>query len=207
MALHDDKSIGRDGRARVLGDVAPAFGLDRGAKRLFDIVAAAIGLLLLSPILVIASIAIKLDSPGPIFFRASVYGYKNRAIRVFKFRSMPACAEADRTNPRVTRVGRVLRQTGIEELPQLFNVLRGEMSIVGPRPYAGRQHLVEYGLTPLLNDFKPGMTGLAQITEARAGFETTKQHINDDMCYVENWSLLLDIKIILMTFFLRKPTM
>ena len=101
---------------------------------------------------------------------------------------MTACAEADRT---VTRLGQVLRQTGIEDIPQLLNVLLGEMSIVGPR-------------MPLLNGFKPGLTGLAQINDAREGFGTTKQHINDDMRYVETWSLLLDIKIILMTLFLRK---
>jgi lipopolysaccharide/colanic/teichoic acid biosynthesis glycosyltransferase len=186
---------------RVSGSVAPAFRRNRSVKRAFDIVAAGIGLLLFSPILLIVSIAIKLDSRGPVFCRETLYGYKDRGIRVFKFRSMTACAEADRT---LTRVGQVLRQTGIEDIPQLLNVLLGEMSIVGPRPYASRQHLFEYGLMPLLNGFKPGMTGLAQINDARQGFGTTKQHINDDVRYVETWSLLLDIKIILMTLFLRK---
>ena len=186
---------------RVSGSVAPAFRRNRSVKRAFDIVAAGIGLLLFSPILLIVSIAIKLDSGGPVFSRETLYGYKDRGIRVFKFRSKTACAEADRT---VTRVGQVLRQTGIEDIPQLLNVLLGEMSIVGPRPYASRQQLFEYGLMPLLNDFKPGMTGLAQINDAREGFGTMKQHINDDMRYVETWSLLLDIKIILMTLFLRK---
>jgi len=204
MALHGNSSIGRHSRAHVISDVAPALGVDRRAKRVFDIVAATVGLMLFSPILLITSIAIKLDSRGPIFFRETLYGYRNRAIRLLRFRSIAACAEADRINSRVTQVGQVLRQTGIEELPQLVNVLCGEMSIVGPRPYTSRQDLFEYDLMPLLNGFKPGMTGLAQITEAHEGFGTMEQHVNDDLHYVKNWSLSLDIKIILMTLFLRK---
>ena len=100
----------------------------------------------------------------------------------------------------MTPVGRILRRTGIDELPQLLNVLRGEMSIVGPRPYTSRQDLFENRLMPLLN-VKPGMTGWSQITESREGLRTTEQRIIDDLHYVENWSLLLDIKIILMTAF------
>jgi lipopolysaccharide/colanic/teichoic acid biosynthesis glycosyltransferase len=97
------------------------------------------GLILFAPILLIASIAIKLDSRGPIFIRKTLYRYDNRAIKVLKFRVVTTCVEGDRINPRVTQVGQILSETGIDELPQLFNVLRGEMSIVGPRPYASRQ--------------------------------------------------------------------
>jgi putative colanic acid biosynthesis UDP-glucose lipid carrier transferase len=105
----------------------------------------------------------------------------------------------------VTPFDRILRRTGIDELPQLLNVLRGEMSIVGPHPYTSRQDLFENHFMPLLN-VKPGMTGLSQITEAREGFRTTEQRIKDDLHYVENWSLFLDIKIILMTAFSQQPS-
>jgi len=97
-----------------------------------------------------------------------------------------------------------LRQNGIDELPQLLNVLRGEMSIVGPRPYTSRQYVFGKQIMPLLN-VKPGMIGWSQISESREGFRTTEQRINDDLHYVENWSLFLDIKIILMTTFSQRP--
>jgi len=197
MALHGDRSIGGCGSSRVLG-----FGLERHAKRVFDFVVATMGVILFSPILLVASIAIKLDSRGPVFLREIRYGYENRAIRVLKFRSMSVCAEANEIHSRPTRIGRVLSLTGIDELPQLFNVLRGEMSIVGPRPYARRQDSFEYGLMPWLSGFKPGMTGLAQINEAREGFGSTAQRVNDDLHYVEDWSLFLDVKIILTMLFL-----
>jgi lipopolysaccharide/colanic/teichoic acid biosynthesis glycosyltransferase len=164
------------------------------------------GLILFSPILVITSIAIKLDTRGPIFIRETLHGYEKRAIRAIKFRSTTPCAEADGIDLPVTRVGRVLRRTGINELPQLFNVLWGEMSIVGPRPnLIIRQDLSRYEEMPLQNGFKPGMTSLAQITETRQGSGTEVQYTNDDMHYVENWSLFLDAKIILMALFSEKP--
>lgn len=204
MAFHDDSSVGRHNRRRVLS-AAPALGLGGRIKRIFDIVAAITGLVLLSPIILLAGVAIKLDSRGPIFSREIAYGYKNRAFRVLKFRSVTACAKANRTNSHVTRVGQVLRQTGIDELPQLLNVLGGAMSIVGPRPYARRQDLFEIRLTPVLHGVKPGLTGWAQINEYREGFTIAEQRINDDLYYVENWSLFLDIKIILLTLVSLKP--
>jgi len=159
---------------------------------------AATSLVLLSPIILVVSVAIKFDSDGPVFSGETLYGYKNRAFRALKFRSVKTCAETDRDDWQVTRVGRVLRRTGIDELPRLLNVVSGEISIVGPRPYARRQDLFENRLMPLLDGVKPGLTGWAQIVEAREGFRTTEQRINDDLHYVENWSLFLDIKIILM---------
>ena len=204
MGLHDDGSISRQSGARFLPYVAPSLGGRRWAKRLFDIGAATATLILLSPIILIAAVAVKIGSRGSIFCDETLYGYGNRPIRVLKFRSAVTCGRTNRLGSRVTWVGRVLRRTGIDELPQLLNVLRGEMSIVGPRPYASRQNLFENTLMPLLSA-KPGMTGWSQIKESREGFRTTKQRISDDLHYVENWSLLLDIKIIMMTAFSQKP--
>jgi len=196
--FHDDGSVGRQSRGRVLDGVVPALGLGRRIKRIFDIAVAATSLVLLSPIILVVSVAIKFDSDGPVFSGETLYGYKNRAFRALKFRSVKTCAETDRDDWQVTRVGRGLRRTGIDELPRLLNVVSGEISIVGPLPYARRQDLFENRLMPLLDGVKPGLTGWAQIVEAREGFRTTEQRINDDLHYVENWSLFLDIKIILM---------
>ena len=162
MALwpfQDNDSSGKQNRPRVLGDIAPALESGGRIKRVFDIVAATGALVLLAPIILVASIAIKVDSRGPILSREIAYGYKNRAFRAIKFRSVAACAEADRNSSHVTRVGRVLRPTGIDEFPQLLNVLRGEMSIVGPRPHTHHQDLFENRLMPLLDGVKPGLTG------------------------------------------------
>ena len=183
-------------RARVLGDVPPSSGLNRCAKRLFDIIVATAGLVLFSPIILVACVAIKLDSRGPIFVWEARYGHKSWAIWVLRFRSVTADAEASQVNSCVTRVGQILRRSGIDGLPQLFNVLRGDMSIVGPRPFAHRRDLFE---NSVLNSVKPGLTGWAQLAESREGFRTTEQRIKDDVFYAKNQSLLLDIKIILMT--------
>ena len=201
MAFGDNGWIGKNSRRRALGDGVAASGLGGGIKRAFDIIAGIASLILASPVILIVSMAIKLDSRGPIFSRETLYGYKNRPIVVLKFRSTMACPERDQTNFRATRVGRVLRQAGIDQLPRLFNVLVGEMSIVGPHPYARPHDLFEKRLVPLLDGVKPGLTGWAQFIESRQGLRTTDQRINDDLYYVENWSLSLDIKIVLMTLF------
>ena len=149
MALRDDKSIDGANSGAALSNSLPALRQDHIARRIVDIAAATIGLILFSPLLLIAFIAIGLDSPGPILVRESRYGYKNRPIQIFKFRLVGAGAESDRTNSRLTRVGRFLSQTGIDELPGLVNVLRGETSIVGPPPSAHPK--------TSLNSVKPGM--------------------------------------------------
>lgn len=163
MALQDKKSIGQ-GNSPALGSGGVPARLVQLAKRIFDLVAATMCLILFAPILLITSIAIKLDSRGPILIRETLYGYKNRAIQIRKFRVAMVCAEGEQTNPRLTRVGQLLRQTGIDELPQLSNVLRGEMSIIGPRPSTHP--------STLLNGDKPGMTSWAQMV----GFQ------NSDPC-------------------------
>jgi lipopolysaccharide/colanic/teichoic acid biosynthesis glycosyltransferase len=130
MALHDGKSIGEDRSEAALGGVVLGRGLGQRSKRILDIAAATVILICYAPILLIASVAIKLDSRGPISIRETRHGDKNRAKQVFKFRLTTACAEGDRSNRRLTRVGRILWQTGIDELPQFINVLRGEISFI-----------------------------------------------------------------------------
>ena len=131
MELRDHKSGGGDSDATFLPDVVPAFRLHERTKRMLDIFTATMGIILFAPILLITSIAIKLDSRGSIFVRDIKYGYKDRKIQFLKFRLVAACTASDPINPRLTRVGRILSQFGIDELPLLFNVLCGEMSIVG----------------------------------------------------------------------------
>ena len=119
VALQDERSIGRANSRTALRQVLRAFGVERASKRLFDIAAAVTGLILFSPLLVIASIAIKLEAGGRIFIAETLCGYENRPIRALRFRLTRACAEIDRTYPRPTRVGRILSQSGIDEFPRL----------------------------------------------------------------------------------------
>ena len=190
MSLREGRSIG--GRSQPLDEVA---ALCPGVKRAFDVFAATISLTLLSPLILVVSVAIKLNSYGPILIRKTEFGYNNGPIHVFRFRS--ATARADCTNSHVTQVGRVLRRTGIDLIPQLINVLLGDMSIVGPPALPSPQQVHDYGLLPMLASIKPGMTRGVQITEQRHEFDAIKQPINDDLHYVMNWSIFLDIKIIL----------
>jgi lipopolysaccharide/colanic/teichoic acid biosynthesis glycosyltransferase len=147
VALQDERSIGRADCGTAVCEVLPAFGMGRATKRLSDIAAVAIGLILFSPLLLIASIAIKLETRGPIFIGETLCGYKNRSIRVTRFRLTRVCAENDRIHPHPTRVGRILNQTGVGELPGLFSVLRGDMSIIGPSPCPHPQSIFEKGQT------------------------------------------------------------
>jgi putative colanic acid biosynthesis UDP-glucose lipid carrier transferase len=179
-------------------------------KQALDYVGAAVGLVLLFPLMVFAAIAIKLDSQGPVFFQQRRNGFNQRVIKVYKFRTMTVTeddkvVQASRGDRRVTRVGRVLRATSIDELPQLINVLKGEMSLVGPRPHA-ISHNEHYG--KYLRRYthrhavKPGITGLAQVNGFRGpteDLELMRKRIECDLEYIENWSLWLDIKIIART--------
>jgi lipopolysaccharide/colanic/teichoic acid biosynthesis glycosyltransferase len=159
VALQDDEAIGRAGSGSGLRDILSAFRLEHAGKRLGDIAAAIVGLVVFSPLLLIACFAIRLDSPGPVLVRRTRYGYKNRPIQVLKFRLERAWAESDRSRPPLTRVGRMLSQTGIDELPRLVNVLRGEMSIFGPQPSAHPK--------ASLSRTKPGMIHWAQTFATR----------------------------------------
>jgi Undecaprenyl-phosphate glucose phosphotransferase len=194
----------------------PLTPFSRAIKRAFDIAAAIAGLILASPLFVIVPLAIKLDSRGPVLFRQTRHGYNNERIRVLKFRTMTVMEDGDnfrqvaRHDPRVTRLGRFLRRTSIDELPQLFNVLAGDMSIVGPRPHATAQNEV---FAELISSFsrrhnvKPGITGWAQVNGYRGETDTLEKmlrRVEHDLYYIDNWSLLLDLKIVIMTLFSRK---
>src|SRR3984893_7774326 len=195
---------------------SPLSPFNRAIKRAFDVAAAIAGLILLSPFFVIVSLAIKLDSRGRVLFRQTRHGYKNEPIRVLKFRSMTVMEDGDnfrpaiRHDPRVTRLGRILRRTNIDELPQLFNVLVGDMSIVGPRPHATAQNEL---FAEVISSFsrrhnvKPGITGWAQANGYRGNTDTLekmRRRVENDLYYIDNWSLFLDLKILVMTLFSRK---
>jgi putative colanic acid biosynthesis UDP-glucose lipid carrier transferase len=191
-------------------NATPLDGPDALVKAALDRVAAALLLLLLSPLLVAVALTIRLDSPGPVLFRQPRHGHDGRVFDVLKFRTMrvteraPA-RQATREDPRITRIGRALRRTSIDELPQLINVLRGEMSLVGPRPhpvalndaYADRLHAFMQR-----HRVKPGMTGWAQVNGYRGETDTLekmRKRLEHDLYYIENWSLLLDLRILALT--------
>ena len=194
----------------------PLSRVDLLIKRGFDVVASIMGLALLSPLFLFAAIAIKLDSPGPIFFRQTRHGYNKQTIRVIKFRTMTTLEDGDdfkqvsRNDDRVTRIGRVLRRTNIDEIPQLINVLMGHMSVVGPRPHAtAHNEMFEGRIMPFArrHNVKPGITGWAQVNGARGETDTLekmRQRVEYDLYYIDNWSFLFDIKIIMMTLFSKR---
>lgn len=193
----------------------PISGMDAAVKSLEDKVLTVLILALIWPLLVLVAIAIKLDSPGPIFFRQPREGFNNQPFRVYKFRSMyHDHAEIDRINqasrgdPRITRVGRILRRTSLDELPQLFNVLNGDMSLVGPRPHAastragGRLFSDVVASYAARHKVKPGITGWAQVCGWRGETDTEDKLVKrfeHDLYYIENWSLPFDFYILFRT--------
>ena len=189
--------------------------VNRVQKRALDVIVASIALVILSPLLLAVMIAIKLDSPGPVMFRQMRVGQGNRHFRIYKFRSMlvetndsDGTRSASRDDDRITRVGRFIRRTSIDELPQILNVLRSEMSMVGPRPHAlgslagdelfwhaSNQYWLRHAL-------KPGITGLAQIRGFRGAtdsVEDLEKRVRCDLEYLSNWSIGLDIMILVKT--------
>lgn len=178
-------------------------------KRFFDIVLSALALVVLSPVLLLTWIAIKLDSPGPAVFRQQRLGLHGKEFTFLKFRSMTVNAEhtgsgvySEAGDPRVTRVGKIIRATSLDELPQLWNILRGDMSIVGPRPPLTYHPwpIGEYTPEQLhMFDVRPGLTGWAQV-HGRKAVEWHKR-IEMNVWYTRNYSLWLDIKILFMTVF------
>ncbi len=184
-------------------------------KRIQDIVLGSLMLLAFSPIMLATAIAIKLDSPGPIFFRQRRHGFNNEAIRVWKFRSMythmtdhTSAQQVQKADPRVTRVGKFIRKTSLDELPQLFNVIAGEMSLVGPRPHAIGMKTGSEESARLVAEYawrhrmKPGVTGWAAINGSRGALDTAedvRRRVALDIDYIERQSFWFDLYIMLMT--------
>lgn len=216
--IHQWPAVSFAGMPAVRVVKRPLTDVQVAIKRAEDIALASLAILFLAPALLAIAAAVKLSSPGPIIFRQHRHGFNHARFRVWKFRSMyvgapppaktdlGAVAQATRDDPRVTRVGRFLRRTSLDELPQLFNVLLGDMSMVGPRPHAV-EHNEFYGR--LIENYmgrhrmKPGITGWAQVHGWRgetADIEKMKARVDYDLWYVDNWSPLLDLKILLMTF-------
>lgn len=188
---------------------------DSVAKRLFDIVFSLLGIVAFSPIMIATAIAIRIDSKGPVLFRQKRHGFNNEVIDVFKFRSMyaekcdPTARNAvTKNDPRVTRVGRFIRKTSIDELPQFFNVLRGDISLVGPRPHAVTAQSRDRLYGEVVDGYfarhrvKPGVTGWAQINGWRGEIDSDdkiRQRTEFDLYYIENWSLWFDLRILFLT--------
>ena len=187
---------------------------ERAIKRGVDIIVSMTAIAFFGPFFVIATIAIMLDSPGPIIFRQRRGGLNGKEFVIFKFRTMtvledgPVVTQVHWDDFRVTRIGKLLRRSSIDELSQLFNVLRGEMSLVGPRPHAlahddkYRVHITNYADR---YHVKPGLTGWAQVNGLRgetASFEQMAERVKFDLWYISNWSLSLDLKILLRTSFI-----
>jgi len=182
-----------------------------------DVLLSRILLLLLLPLMALIALAIKLDSPGPIIFKQRRHAFNNSEFDIYKFRTMRYCGDVSgdwleqtaRFDRRVTGVGRFLRSTSLDELPQLFNVVKGEMSLVGPRPHAVNMRTEDRLGSEITGEYahrhrvKPGMTGWSQVNGARGATTTTAQlrhRVALDLMYIDNWSLWLDLKILVLTF-------
>jgi putative colanic acid biosynthesis UDP-glucose lipid carrier transferase len=192
----------------------PLTGVSKLSKAIEDKVLSFIILVLISPILLMVAIAIKLDSPGPVFFRQNRTGWNGKKFSIWKFRSMYAdqqvveadeLQQAQKNDPRITKVGAYIRKTSLDELPQLFNVFTGEMSLVGPRPHAV-QHDESYSRRVtdyyVRHNIKPGITGLAQVRGYRGetkDMDLMTKRIESDIEYINNWSVWLDITILVRT--------
>jgi Undecaprenyl-phosphate glucose phosphotransferase len=184
---------------------------ERAAKRAFDIAAATAGLLAIAPLLLAISFAVWIESPGPVLFRQTRGGFNGRAFHILKFRTMrvmedgPTIIQATSNDHRLTRIGRWLRRSSMDELPQLINVLRGDMSLVGPRPHA-LAHDVQYSRLisnyPYRHHVRPGITGWAQVNGFRGETPTVdkmRQRVELDLWYATNWSFWLDLRILFWT--------
>ncbi|MGB3556334.1 MAG: exopolysaccharide biosynthesis polyprenyl glycosylphosphotransferase [Jannaschia sp.] len=216
-AFSRDYGFARPDRDPLISAIRRSFAPERRlTKRTFDLVVAAIAIVALAPIMLAAAAAIRLETPGPILFRQKRHGYNDRIIEVLKFRSMHA-RDADpiarrvvtRDDPRVTRVGRFLRRSSIDELPQLFNVLRGDLSLVGPRPHAvdalsSRQERFNQIIDgySARHRLPPGITGWAQVNGWRGEIDDAaklRARFEHDLFYIENWSIWFDLRIMLRT--------
>ena len=204
--------VERIGPIAALSLTEPPLGvLPTLIKRSFDVVTAALALIALSGVFAIVAVLIKWDSQGPVFFKQRRLGYNQREFKIYKFRSMTAMDDGDhvqqarRDDPRVTRIGRILRRYNIDELPQLINVLKGEMSIVGPRPHAVAHDRIfekRIGMYPRRLNVRPGITGWAQVHGHRGVTDTDDKmtaRVEHDLYYIDHWSIWLDLYIVMLT--------
>ena len=179
-------------------------------KRCVDIIGSVLGLIIVSPIMILTAEAVKLSSPGPIIFKQERIGLHNKPFWMYKFRTMEIQKESSekkawtvRNDPRVTKIGKFLRRTSLDEFPQLYNILRGDMSLVGPRPERPlfvekfREEIPRYMIK---HQVRPGLTGWAQINGYR-GDTSIRKRIDYDIFYIENWTMGLDFKIMFLTIF------
>lgn len=207
-----DPATARIGHMRTIRlSRAPLTLRDRILKRAFDVTAALLLLTLFAPLFVAIALLIKLDSPGPVLFRQRRHGFNHHEFRVFKFRTMKTLddgttiQQATRNDARITRVGRFLRSTNLDELPQLFNVVADQMSLVGPRPHAiahNNEYEEKIRLYACRHKVKPGITGWAQVNGHRGetdSIEKMHRRVDHDLFYIHHWSLMFDIKILVMT--------
>jgi putative colanic acid biosysnthesis UDP-glucose lipid carrier transferase len=211
------------GRWSSLGDLpiisvfeTPFYGVDGAVKRIEDIVLGLGALLVASPVMFVVAILIKLTSKGPVFFKQRRYGLNGEVIEVLKFRSMrvaedgPVVKQATKDDPRITPIGRFMRRTSIDELPQLFHVVGGSMSLVGPRPHAvahNEDYRVRIQGYMLRHKVKPGLTGWAQVNGWRGETDTLEKmekRIEHDLEYIRRWGLVFDLWIVFLTVFGRK---
>jgi Undecaprenyl-phosphate glucose phosphotransferase len=214
--LARSRIVGFDHALAIEVSRQPLSAYDVFLKRSFDLMVSLAGLVVLAPVLLLVALAIKLDSPGPVLFRQTRNGFNNASIRIFKFRTMTTAEDglpfrqAVRDDPRITRVGRLLRRTNIDELPQLINVLLGEMSIVGPRPHATAHNKMfenRIGSFARRHNVKPGLTGWAQVNGCRGETDTLlkmQQRVEFDLQYIDNWSFFFDLQICALTLFCKK---
>jgi len=209
---YENARVSSIGRSRALALTAPPLGIvSRVMKRSFDFVVALVAILLLSPVLALIALLVRLDSRGPAFFRQRRRGYNQKEFRIWKFRTMTTLEDGDVVrqarlgDERITRIGAILRRYNLDELPQLFNVLSGEMSLVGPRPHAvahDRHYESRIDTYPRRLNVKPGITGWAQVNGHRGATQdeaAMRSRVEHDLFYIENWSLALDLYIILLT--------
>jgi Undecaprenyl-phosphate glucose phosphotransferase len=194
---------------------APLTLKDRILKRIFDVVVASMLLVLLLPVFAMIAALIKLSTRGPVLFRQRRHGFNQSQFRIFKFRTMTTLddgaviRQATRDDVRITRIGRILRRRNFDELPQLLNVLAGQMSLVGPRPHAvahNNEYEEKIRLYARRHNVKPGITGWSQVNGYRGETDTIdkmRKRVEHDLYYIDNWSLLFDVRIMLMTIFSR----
>ena len=207
-----DARVSRFSAVTALSLTAPPLdSMQLAAKRAFDLSVTLPALIMLTPLFALIAVAVKTTSPGPVFFRQRRRGYNSREFRIWKFRTMttlddgPVIVQAQANDERVTAVGRFLRRFNLDELPQLFNVIIGEMSLVGPRPHAVahdqyfEDKIVSY---PRRLSLKPGITGWAQVNGCRGTTDTVdkmRARVEYDLYYIDNWSIMFDLYILFLT--------